>query len=157
MKTLILFYSLDGMVKNLSKIMREEISGDLLQLKDEKKNTTIYDKVPYKSFIEDNINLESLKEDIKSYELIVFAVPNWFYKMPIGLKRNSLGNILSGKKIALFTLGKELKNEKDKRKLFFDSDILGEFNLDIQEAKDKDGFNKCKIWVRQIYEKAMSK
>ena len=56
MKTLILFYSLDGMVKNLSKIMREEINGDLLQLKDEKKNTTIYDKVPYKSFIEDNIN-----------------------------------------------------------------------------------------------------
>ncbi|WP_461615712.1 flavodoxin family protein [Clostridium sp. Marseille-QA1073] len=109
MKTLILFYSLDGLLKNLSKAMKEEINGDLLQLKNVKNNTGIYDKVPYKSFIEDNLNLETLREDIKSYELIVLAVPNWFYKLPIGLKRNTLGNIFSGKKIALFTLGKDLK------------------------------------------------
>lgn len=157
MKTLILFYSLDGLLKNLSKTMKEEINGDLLQLQDVKNNTGIYDKIPYKSFIEDNLNLETLREDIKSYELIVLAVPNWFYKLPIGLKRNTLGNIFSGKKVALFTLGKDLKNIRDKNELFFNSDILGTINLDIAEAKDKDGINKCKIWIRKMYEKGIGK
>ncbi|WP_291581640.1 flavodoxin family protein [Clostridium sp. UBA6640] len=157
MKTLILFYSLDGLLKNLSETMKEEIKGDLLELKDVKNNTGIYDKVPYKSFIEDNLNLETLGEDIKSYELIVLAVPNWFYKLPIGLKRSTLGNIFSGKKIALFTLGKDLKNIRDRNELFFDSDILGEINLDIIESKDKDGLNKCKIWIKKMYEKGGGK
>ena len=106
MKSLIIYYSLDGNVKLLSETMAQEIGADLLPLhpKKEIKSDTFMKyfwggrRVVMKSTPE----LEALSLNPNDYDLIIIGTPVWMADYNPAIRSFLENNSLANKKLAIF-------------------------------------------------------
>ncbi|MEI6835697.1 MAG: flavodoxin [Candidatus Falkowbacteria bacterium] len=106
MKSIIIYYSLDGNVKLLSETMAQEIGADILplQLKRAIKTGTFmkYFWGGRQVIMKSTPELEALTLNPNDYDLIIIGTPVWASNYTPAIRSFLLNNQLSHKKIALF-------------------------------------------------------
>jgi flavodoxin len=157
MKTLVVFYSLDGNTKLISKEIAEEISGDLLEL-------TAVKPIPKTGFaryffggMQSKLRLRPkllpFEKNPENYDLIFIGMPVWAgtYGSPMNtlVKRYPM----KGKRVALFCCyaAPETNALKDMKALMKKSDIVGieKFRSPLKK-NTKESVDSAVIWARNI-------
>ena len=106
MKTLVVFYSLEGNTKYISEIIAKELQADLLELKTKK----VYPSAGFKKFVwggksvvfKEQPELTNKNIDLSAYENIVIGTPIWAGTYAAPLNTFVTQNKFSDKKVALF-------------------------------------------------------
>ena len=157
MKSLIVYYSLEGNVKLLSETMAQEIGADILalQLKKEINGDSFMKyfwggrQIIMKSLPE----LEAITLNPNDYDLIIIGTPVWLSTYTPALRSFLFSNPIINKKVAFFCShesipGKTLINlEKD----LSNNQIISSIDFFAPLKKDKIAtLDKAKTWVKSL-------
>lgn len=156
MKTLVVYYSLDGNTKFIADTISKEINCDVLRLKPKK-------DVPKKGFLKfvwggkqvvfnQKPELYSFNEDFNSYDLIIMGSPVW-----AGSYAPAFNTIFSevkilNKKIALFCCyaGSEGKIFSEFKSQLKENEIIGQIGFkDPLKNNDQQTIDNVKQWVNK--------
>ncbi|WP_160678314.1 flavodoxin [Clostridium sp. C8-1-8] len=158
MKSLIIFYSLEGDTKLIANSINEELKGDIVELTPVKQIPT----TGFKKFLwggkqvmfKEKPELEPIAVDLSIYDLIVLGTPVWASRFAPVFNTFLESNNISNKKIALFCChggGKEGKTFSDFKEKLKDNQFLGEIAFEDPLKKDKEGnCLKAKEWIKAI-------
>ncbi|MFA5048833.1 MAG: flavodoxin [Patescibacteria group bacterium] len=107
MKTLILFYSLEGNTRLIAQSMAEAIGADIEEIKTEKdlaggKGLGKYFWGGKQVMMKEKPAIKSLEKDPKDYDLIILGTPVWAGTFAPALRTFFGEHKFSGKKVALF-------------------------------------------------------
>ncbi|NEU06008.1 MULTISPECIES: hypothetical protein [Clostridium] len=148
MKTLLVFHSCNGLLKEVSHRIKKELNCEIIELQNiepDLKNNNKYIK-----FFQDVLLVKKINEEFKEYECLILLFPSWFYKSYFGIKRSSFGNILNGKKVILITLGTDENLCFDKESLFLGCHIIGEKYINTKEIKTENFYISLVNWIKNI-------
>ena len=157
MKTLIIYYSLDGNVKLLSETMAAEIGADLLPLKLKKEiNSNSFMKYFWggrQVIMKEAPELLPLDKNINNYDLIIIGTPVWAASYVPAIRSLLLNNQLINKKIALFCShesnpGKTFKNLEG---LLNSNQVIatGDFYAPLKKEKEA-SLDRARAWVKDL-------
>lgn len=158
MKTLVIYYSLEGNTKLIAETIAKEINADILELKTKKE----YPKGGFKKYLwggksvmfNQKPELMKIDVDIEAYDRIFIGTPIWVstYAPPFNtfIENHNIEN----KKIALFAChgggGGEKFYNKFKNK-FPNNDYIGEIDFLDPIKKDTDSsLIKVKEWANNL-------
>jgi len=157
MKSLIIYYSLDGNVKLLSETMAKEIGADILPLQP-KKEIEAGSFMKYfwggrQIVMKSTPELEVLSLNPNDYDLIILGTPVWMGDYTPAIRSFLTNNPLVNKKLAIFcshesTPGKSLINLQDK---LTGNEIISVTDFVAPLKKDKEAsLEKAKVWVKSL-------
>ena len=158
MKTLVIFYSLEGNTKYISEIIAKELQADLLELKTKK----AFPSEGFKKYVfggksvvfKEQPELTNPNIDLSSYENIVIGTPIWAgsYAAPFRTFVNQ--NKFEGKKVALFACDASGAAEKCFTKLkeaLPDNDFVGEIDFVNPLKNNKEESSKKAVqWAKSL-------
>lgn len=160
MKSLVIYYSLEGNTEMIAKSIASEVNADILELKPKKdihpKGFLRYVWGGKQVLFKEKPELFPLEKKIQDYDLIFMGTPVWASTFAPAFNTLFSQNSIQNKKIALFCCyagqeGKTFKNFKD---VLNKNDILGEIGFKDPEKYDKDkNINKVKLWANNILKK----
>ena len=145
MKTLVVYYTRTGNSKFAAETIAAELGADIEEVVDLKKRQG---KLAYMSCGRDAMKgketeIAPTKSNPADYDLIVIAQPVWAFSPTPAIRTYANKNDLSGKKVALFFGGSNLRQAIEKTKaLMPHSTFVGELAFDEplkskEEAKEK--------------------
>ncbi len=157
MKSLIVFYSLEGNTRFIAQTIAEEIKGDILELKpvnDIKQKGFMRYLWGGKQAMSKKIpELKPFDKNPNDYDLIVIGTPVWAFTFAPALRAFYSKNKIQNKKIALFCChggGKAGTLNKMKEQLT-GNNIVGEIDfMDPLIHNKEDNARKAKEWARKI-------
>lgn len=158
MRTLIIFYSLEGNTKFIANSINEELQGDIIELKPKK-------SIPNKGFKKylwggkqvmfgEKPEIEDINIYLDNYDLIVFGTPVWASNFAPVFNTFFAKYHINNKKIALFCChggGKEGKTFLKFKEQLKENKFLGE--IEFEEPLKKDSDNNAlnaKQWARNM-------
>lgn len=161
MKSLIIYYSLDGNTKYISETLAGELSWDILELKTTKELVNKNSFMKYlwwwkMVYMKEEPELLPINVDFNNYDLIVIGTPVWAFNYTPPLSTFFSNYKLSGKQIAIFCchwwwMWKTLENMKEKLSW---NTIISENNFIEPLKRDKE-VNRLKAiqWTKEIITK----
>ncbi len=156
MKSIVVFYSLDGHTRLIADIIAKEVGGDTFELKTVKPSAG---KSGFSKFflggmrasLNQKPTLKNPLPDLKSYELIFIGTPVWASTNVPAINTFIAGSDLTGKKVMLFSSsggGDAAKCFSKLKSRLSDSKILGEIAFKEPSAEDRDTLtSKIKAWL----------
>jgi flavodoxin len=164
MKSLIVYYSLDGNTKLMAETMAKEIGAELLEIKPKKdQNPKSFMKFVWggrQAMQKKEPELEAINKFPKDYELIIIGTPVWAWTVSpairsfLGLAKQA-GNPaeMSGKKVAIFCChgGQKGKTMEEMKTLLSGNQLVGE--TDFMEPKSlniQSNLEAVKKWVKNL-------
>lgn len=164
MKTLIVYYSLEGNTDMIAKAMAEKINADLLRIKpvnDYKPSgagkyftggtSVLFKKKP---------PLETISLNPGEYDLIIIGSPVWAGSFAPPLRTFFSKDYLKGKKTALFCCHRGGKGKifQNMEKALTGNEILGSVDFENPLAENRDmESTRAKEWAASMTEKAEGK
>jgi flavodoxin len=156
MKKLVIYYSLNGSTKYIAEKICKELNADILELKPVKSmNPKGFMKFVWggkQVLFHEQPKLEPIKEDIQSYDFVVFGTPVWAGSYVPAFNTFFRDNKLVHKRIALFcchdgSKGKVFDNFKNSLQT---SNVVSEIDFKYP-AKDIEAqaSNACK-WIKEL-------
>ena len=158
MKTLVIFYSLEGNTKFISEIIAKELQADLLELRTKK----AYPSEGFKKYVwggksvalKEQPELTNQNIDLRNYENIVIGTPIWAgtYSAPFNtfVKQNKF----EGKKVALFACDASGVAEKCFMKFkeaLANNDFIGEIDfVNPLNNNKEENFKKAVQWAKGL-------
>lgn len=158
MKTLVIFYSLEGNTKYISEIVAKELQADLLEIKTKKEFPASGLKKYFlggKSVVrKEQPELSNEKIDLISYDNIVLGTPIWAgtYASPFNtfLKQYPF----TGKKVALFACHRSGGAEKSFqmfKEALEDNQFIGEIDfVDPLKKNSEENYKKAVQWANNL-------
>lgn len=156
MKSLVIYYSLDGSTKAIAETMATEIGADLLALKPKK---GLSGGGFMKHFwggrqvvLKEKPEIESLEKNISDYELVIIGTPVWAFTFTPPIRTLFAQNRIKNKKVAVYCCcdgmaGKTLENMK---KELTDNEIIGDLCL-TRTAKNLEANKIIAIeWIKKL-------
>lgn len=156
-KSLVVFYSLEGHTKTVAKFISEELKSDLLELEPEKE----IPKSGFKKFFwggksaifKEKPILKSIIPDLNQYETIVIGTPIWAgtYAPPINTFISN--NEIRQKKIALFAYhggGGADKCFNQLKEALKDNEIVATIDFVDKNEIDNQKKNEIRRWLEKI-------
>ncbi len=156
MKTLVLFFSIDGHNEKLASIVSEEIGADVEKielLKPLPKGFFKYFIGGMLSALNKKPKIKPLKKDPYSYDLIIICTPVWASNIAAPFNTVLANYNLKGKKLVLFyTFAGSGENVFDSftKKIPEGSTVLLEAGFSDSEMLNKDFYNKIKEILNKI-------
>lgn len=158
MKTIVIFYSLEGNTKYISKIIAKELNAEILELKTKKE----YPSAGFKKYfwggksvvLRERPKLTCDKIDLDSYENIIIGAPIWAgtYAAPYNTFVREYS--FSGKKVALFAChsgGGAEKCFKMFKEALLDNQFIGEIDFIDPLTKDMEAnLKKASDWAKSL-------
>lgn len=160
MKTLVIYYSLEGNTRFIAETIAKTVSADLLELKPVK---DINPKSFMKFFwggkqvmMKEKPELKPLDRDAGQYDLIFMGTPVWAFTFTPPLRTFFAQAKLNNKKIALFCTndgnsGKTLINMRNE---LVDNIILGEKEFVSPLRDEQTSLQGASQWAEEIFNKA---
>ncbi|EJO5348757.1 flavodoxin [Clostridium botulinum] len=156
MKSLIVFYSLEGHTKFIADIMGKELECDLLQLKPEKEIS----KTGFRRFIwggksvifNEKPSLKNKIPNLDQYQTIFIGTPIWAGKYTPAINTFISENEIKGKNIAFFAChagGGAKKCFNKLEDILKDNTILGKIDL-VDSEGEREKRDKVKQWISSI-------
>ncbi len=158
MKTLIIFYSLEGNTKFLAESISSTIGADTFEIKTTKEMGTGFMKYFWggkQVMMKEKPEILSFDKNLADYEMILIGSPVWASTFAPALYTFLNNNKIAGKKVALFcsyggSVGRTLDNLKVVLK---DNEIVGEIGFK-NPLKDKEASaKKIQEWIKDIMAK----
>lgn len=160
MKTLIVYYSLEGNTRLIAETIARSINGDILELKPEK-------DIPSKGFLRFVVGgkqvlfkecpkLKALEKNIEDYDVIFLGSPVWAGTFAPAFNTFFSQKEIENKKVALFgcyggQIGKIFENFK---KCLTKSTIVGEIGFKDPLKNHKElNENRVQKWAKNIVNK----
>lgn len=158
MKNLVVYYSLEGNTKLIAQTIKEEVNGDIVELKPEKE----YPNKGFKKFFwggksvlfKEKPRLLNEEIEINSYDNIILGTPIWAgtYAAPFNtfIKQYDINN----KNIALFAChggGGANKCFDNFKREFMNNNFIGEMDFIDPLIKDKEeNIQKSIKWIHSL-------
>ncbi|GKU23278.1 flavodoxin family protein [Clostridium folliculivorans] len=160
MRSLVIFYSLEGDTKFIAETISKELDGDIAEIKPVKQIPTggfrKYLWGGKQVMFKDKPDIEPINEDLSKYDLIVLGTPVWASRFAPVFNTFLEKHKIKNKSIALFCChsgGREGKTFEDFKEKLKGNDFLGEMAFEDPLKKDKeDSLLKAKQWIRTIKE-----
>ncbi len=163
MKTLIVYYSLEGNTKFIAETIAKSVNGDVLELKPEK-------DVPSKGFLKFVLGgkqvvfkecpkLKALEKNIEDYDLIFLGSPVWAGSFAPAFNTFFSEKEIENKKVALFCCygGQSGKTFENFKKHLTKSTIVEEIGFKDPLKSDKElNENRVEKWAKNIVNKLQS-
>jgi flavodoxin len=158
MKSLIIFYSLDGNTRFIANVINEELQGDIIEIKPKK-------EIPNKGFkkflwgvkqvmFSEKPKIEDINVDFTKYDLIVFGTPIWASKFAPVFNTFFQEQNIKDKKVILFCChggGKEGKAFLKFKEELKGNTFLGEVAFEEPLKKDtNNNILNAKQWIKDI-------
>ena len=157
MKSLIVYYSLEGNTKFIAEEIAREIDCDVIQLKLQK-------ELPSKGFMKyllggkqvvfnEKPALEPFNINIDNYDLIIMGTPVWAGKFASAFNTFFSKISLKNKKIVLFCCygGNEGKTFDSFKRKLEGNKVLGQMGFRDPLKKDREeNIKKAREWIRQF-------
>ncbi|WP_297428568.1 flavodoxin [Clostridium sp.] len=154
MKSVIIYYSLDGNTKFIANTINDELGGDIIEIKPKK-------EIPNKGLMKfifggkqvvlgEKPEIEEVKVDFTKYDLIIFGTPIWAGNFAPVFNTFLEKNPIKNKKIILFCChggGKEGKAFIKFKEILKENKFLGEITIEDPLKKDVNDL-EIKQWVR---------
>lgn len=158
MKTLVIFYSLEGNTKYISEIIAKELHADLLELKTKKSYPTSGFKKYFcggrSVLMKEEPELINENIDLSSYENIVLGTPIWAGVHAAAYNTFIKKYKFTGKNIALFAChrgGGAGKCFKLFKKELDGNEFIGEIDFVDPLKNNKEGnYNKAVQWANSL-------
>ncbi|MBK1811461.1 flavodoxin [Clostridium sp. YIM B02505] len=158
MKSLVVFYSLEGDTKFIAEAISKELGGEIAEIQPVKQiPTSGFRKYLWggkQVMFKDKPDIEVIDKDLSKYELIVLGTPVWASRFAPVFNTFLEKHQIENKKIALFCChggGKEGKTFGDFKEKLKGNDFVGEMDFEDPLKKDKDeNLLKAKQWIRDI-------
>lgn len=158
MKTLIIYYSLDGNTKFLAESMAQVVGADVFEIKTVKdlgKGFMKYIWGGKQVMMKEKPAILPFDRNLSDYEMIIIGSPVWASTFAPPLSTFLEGNKVSSKKVALFCsfagdAGKTFENFKSALK---DNQIVGEIGLMNPLKNREDSTKKVQDWINNIIKK----
>lgn len=158
MKSLVIFYSLEGNTRLIANTIAKTINADILELKTKKK----YSDKGFKKYFwggksvifKERPELESIDKDINSYDNIFIGTPIWVgtYAPPFNTLFEEYK--IKNKNIALFAChggGGANKFFESIKKIFPNNKFIGEIDFVDPLKNDKnENIEKAKVWTKGL-------
>ncbi|EKQ55911.1 MULTISPECIES: flavodoxin [unclassified Clostridium] len=154
MKSVIIYYSLDGNTKFIANTINDELGGDMIEIKPKKEipnNGLMKFLIGGKQAVfGEKPEIEEVKVDFTKYDLIVFGTPIWAGNFAPVFNTFFEKNSIKNKKIILFCChggGREGKAFIKFKEILKENKFLGEITI---EDPLKKGVNDLEIkqWIR---------
>lgn len=157
MKTLVIYYSMDGSTRFIAEAIAKDTEADLVELKvkggKRKKGFLKYVIGGFGAILNRKPTLEPLSRDVHDYDMLFIGTPVWAgrYAPAIGSFLSQEG--FSGKRIALFcccnsSKGMSLANMR--KELGRGNDIVGEEEFpNVPDSRERSA-EKAKRWARSL-------
>lgn len=156
MKSLIIYYSLQGNTKLIVEEIAKEIDCDILQLK-------LKNEIPSKGFMKfmkggkqvvkgEQPELEPFNIDLSLYDTIIFGTPVWASSYASAFNTFFSKVSIKGKKILLFSCyaGTEGKAFDSYRSALLGNEILGQMGFRDPAKRNTEGnIKKAKEWIHK--------
>lgn len=158
MKTIVIFYSLEGNTKYISEIISKELNADILEFKTKKE----YPSSGFKKYfwggksvvLKEKPELICDKIDLDSYENIIIGAPIWAGTYAAPYNTFVKTHKFSGKKVALFAChsgGGAEKCFKMFKEALSDNQFVGEIEFIDPLKNDKEGnLKKAADWAKSL-------
>ncbi|MFA5358541.1 MAG: flavodoxin [Patescibacteria group bacterium] len=157
MKTLVIYYSLDGSTRLIAEAIASTVGADILELKPKKE---LNSKSPFKYLWGGRQVVMKIKPEIlpleknpADYEMLFMGTPVWAWNYAPPLATFFAQNKFAGKKVALFCCngGQKGKTFENMRKELAGNQILGEIEFFEPQKKDPQGSTaKASVWATEI-------
>ncbi len=153
MKKLVVYYSRTGTTKIAAEILAKELNADIEGIVDKTKRSGIFGfiKSGRDAMKRRMTEIEPVKQNANSYDLIVIGTPVWAGNIPPAIRTYLTKNSLEKKKVAILItcsgseVGKiveEIKNSIQK------AEVIGELAIKRREISDAE--SKIKEWVKNL-------
>ncbi|KOC46073.1 flavodoxin family protein [Clostridium botulinum] len=159
MKSLIVYYSLEGNSKFIAESINEGLKGDILRIKPIK---DVAQKGFFKKYLlggtqamlKNKPQLEPISIDFSNYDFIVFGTPVWAGTYAPVFNTFFEKYTIKNKRIALFCChggGGSAKTFKVFKEKLYGNNILGEieFKDPLKHETEKMG-NEAKVWIKEF-------
>lgn len=158
MKSIIIFYSLEGNTKLIAEKLAKTINSDTLELKTKNEvKSDGFSKYFWggkQVIFKEKPKLNSFNYDFNDYDLIIFGSPIWAGKFAPAFNTFFANNKITNKKIALFNCNGGGKTDK-----FFQSlknelrgnEIIAEISfIDPLKEKTESHLKQAEKWIQQV-------
>lgn len=155
MKSLVIYYSLEGNTRFVAETIAKEIGGDLLELKPKEdipsKGFMRYLKGGKQVFMKKTPELFPLDKDPEEYDVIYMGSPVWASSFTPSFNTFFSNVKLKNKKIALFCCYKGSKGNtfKNFTKHLQGNEIIGEIECK-EPVKTEENKNRIKEWAKAL-------
>ncbi|NMM62520.1 flavodoxin [Clostridium sp. P21] len=163
MRTLVVYYSLEGNTRFIAETIARSINGDILELKPEK-------DVPSKGFLKfilggkqavfkERPKLKNLEKNIEDYDVIFLGSPVWAGTFAPAFNTLFSKMKIENKKVALFGCygGQSGKIFENFKKYLTKSTVVGEIGFKDPLKNDKElNENRVEKWTKNIVNKLQS-
>ena len=153
MKTLVVYYTRTGNSKFAAEIIAAELGADMEEVVDLKNRQG---KLAYMSCSRDAMSgketeIAPTKRSPADYDLIIIAQPVWAWSPTPAIRTYVSKNDLSGRKVALFFGGSNLREAVEKTKaLMPNSTFVGELAVDEPLKNKEAGKKKIVEWCNTL-------
>ncbi len=154
MKTLVIYYSLEGDTKLIAEAMAQATGAELLEVKPkvdiESKGFMKYVWGGKQAFMKDKPELLPLEKNPADYDFLIIGTPVWAWTVSPAIRSFLSDNKIAGKKVALFCCcgGQKGKTFNEMKMLLAGNTILGEIELrePLKHNKEADA-EKAAQWA----------
>lgn len=161
MKSIIIFYSLEGNTRLVTEKMAKTINCDILELKTKSEiKTGALSKYIWggkQVLFKEKPELIPITEDINKYDLIIFGSPIWAGKYAPAFNTFLDNNIIKNKKIALFNCnggGGTKKFFQEFKNILSSNEVIGEISFkDPLKENTEDNLKQAEDWIKTIIKK----
>lgn len=161
MKTIVIFYSLEGNTRLIAENLSKTINSDILELKAKKEmKTDKFSKYLWggkQVMFKEKPELLPFDYNLDEYDLIIFGSPIWAGKCSPAFNTFFSNNKITNKKYALFNCnggGKTDKFFEGFKSQLVGNEFLGEISFTDPLKKNKEeNLTKAKDWVKEIIKK----
>jgi flavodoxin len=153
MKTLVVYYTRTGNSKFAAETIAAELGADLEEVVDLKNRQG---RLAYMSCGRDAMSgketeIAPTKRNTSEYDLIVIAQPVWAWSPTPAIRTYLNKNDLSGKKVALFFGGENLKQAVEKTKaLVCNANFVGELAVEEPLQNKEEAEKKIAEWCNTL-------
>ena len=153
MKTLVVYYTRTGNSKFAAEMIASELGADIEEVIDLKKRQG---RLAYMSCGRDAMSgketeIAPTKRNTSEYDLIVIAQPVWAWSPTPAIRTYVNKNDLSGKKVALFFGGENLKQAVEKTKaLMCNTTFVGELAVEEPLQNKEEAEKKIVEWCNTL-------
>lgn len=158
MKSIVIFYSLEGNTRLIAEKVAQTINSDILELKTKTEiKSDGFSKYIWggkQVLFREKPELAAFDKDLNQYDLIIFGSPIWASMYAPAFNTFFIDNKFFNKKYALFNCNGGGKTEKFFQKFkeqLKGNELVGEISFkDPLKDKTKDNIEQAEEWVKKI-------